>query len=635
VAPASRILVADPRREAAARLCRILRPLGHEVERTMQLPIDLDADVVAVVVVKSELDAPLRALAGKRPVLFVATSSLPSRQLDLFFRSGMVDYVEEPVSPVMLRSKMATLIELSRVRRRARGRSHAERASRLEQLLDLIPACVWIARPDGQPYFGNRAWFEYSGGVEGDFRTAIHPDDRERVLAELRSAVAGSDPMETEYRLQRKSDGQYRWHKARWVPEFDETASIVNWMAVAHDIEDQKAIAEGMAHASRMKDEFLATVSHELRTPLNAIYGWTRVIRGQRLEGRSLERGLEIIERSARAQMQLIEDLLDVSRVAADRMKLELAEVSPSEMLTAALENMRPAATARGIELGMSVDEAPCRVHGDPNRIQQVLWNLLGNAIKFTPPGGAVQAALRVEDDCAVFEVTDSGAGIDASFLPRVFDPFTQEDGTITRAHGGLGIGLAIVRRIVELHGGTVQAFSAGVGCGARFTVQLPAERIVATRGEWLGPGPSVTFDVLPSLEGVKVLVVDDDADARELLELSLTEFGAEVALAGSAPEAMRQFAADRPDVLLSDIGMPGQDGFSLIQQIRAFEERRGGKVAAIALTGYATDDDRRRALAAGFQLHITKPVDPAELISLVATASGRSGSRPALPKAM
>jgi signal transduction histidine kinase len=374
---------------------------------------------------------------------------------------------------------------------------------------------------------------------------------------------------------------------------------------------------------SRLKDEFLATMSHELRTPLNAIFGWVTLLRTRRLDEPTQERALETIERNARAQKRLIEDLLDVSRIVTGKVALEIMPVDPRRVVEAALETMAPAAQAKQITVVPLLDTGVATVRGDFARLQQIVCNLLSNAIKFTPSGGKVDVCLAHRNEEAEISVSDSGQGIKPEFLPLVFDRFRQEDGSISRRHGGLGLGLAIVRHLVELHAGSVEAFSAGEGKGSRFVVRLPT-RLGAARG-------SAADEVVASpttssmLAGVRLLVVDDEAGARDLIANVLQGYGAEVCLAESGQAALTKLFEQRPHVLVADLGMPGMDGYALIEQVRALDPDFGGQTPAIAVTGYASPLDRLRALQAGYQNHVAKPVEPQELAIVIASLTGRS----------
>ncbi|MEZ4405600.1 MAG: ATP-binding protein [Polyangiales bacterium] len=377
--------------------------------------------------------------------------------------------------------------------------------------------------------------------------------------------------------------------------------------------------------ANRAKDEFLSIASHELRTPLNAILGWARMLRSGALGPDKRERALETIERNARVQAQLVEDILDVSRIITGKLRLDVAPVDLSSVADAALDVVRQAADARGVRLSAVLDPDAGAVYGDAARLQQVVWNLLSNAVKFTPRGGRVQLRVRRVDSSVEVTVADDGQGIDPRFLPHVFEPFRQADASITRSHGGLGLGLAIVKHLVELHGGRVEAHSDGAGKGATFTVRVP---VASLRRSSIDPTASPTpappsprpVECPAELDGLRVLVVDDEPDTRELMELVLQGAGAQVTTACDAAQGFDALVRERPDVLVSDIGMPGGDGYALIRRVRALPTAEGGATPAIAVTAYAQGEDQRRALEAGFDRHLCKPVDaPTLTAALVA----------------
>ena len=401
-------------------------------------------------------------------------------------------------------------------------------------------------------------------------------------------------------------------------------------------VEREKLLASersARAEAERLgelKDEFLATLSHELRTPLNAILGWAQVLRRSGAGEADLHKGLDTIERNARVQTQLIEDLLDMSRITSGKVRLEVQPLRPLTFVEAAVETVRPSAESKGIRLEMMLDPLAGPVSGDPSRLQQVLWNLLSNAIKFTPKGGKVQVLLERVNSQIEISVVDTGCGIRPEFLPFVFERFRQAEATTTRRYGGLGLGLSIVKQLVELHGGSVRVKSAGQNRGSTFTVHLPLAAVhqpVYGEGRTHPRAPSATrLDFTTTdLTGLKLLVVDDEPDARELVKRVLSDCGAEVMATGSAEEALRYIESQRPDVLVSDIGMPETDGYELLRRVRALGAERGGKLPAIALTAFARSEDRTRALRAGFLAHIAKPVEPSELGAMVAAVAGRS----------
>jgi signal transduction histidine kinase/ActR/RegA family two-component response regulator len=395
--------------------------------------------------------------------------------------------------------------------------------------------------------------------------------------------------------------------------------------------ESERAARASAERMSEMKDEFLATLSHELRTPLSAILGWAQILRRRPMAPPELQRALETIERNARVQAQLIEDLLDMSRITSGKLRLEIQPLEPAAVIEAALDTVRPAAEAKGIRLEKLLDPDAGPISGDPHRLQQVAWNLLSNAIKFTPRGGKVQVLLERVNSHIEISVADTGIGIQPEFLTQVFDRFLQADASTTRRYGGLGLGLSIVRHLVELHGGTVTVKSAGENRGATFTVQLPLTVVHRRSTDELRLHPRTPKDTQADykpadLSGVKVLVVDDEPDARELIRSVLEECNATVLAAASATEALELAERERPELLLSDIGMPGIDGYELLKRVRALGADSGGRVAAIALTAFARSEDRTRALRAGFMAHISKPVEPAELVATVASVAGRAG---------
>ena len=383
--------------------------------------------------------------------------------------------------------------------------------------------------------------------------------------------------------------------------------------------------------ANRLKDEFLATLSHELRSPLNAMLGWLSLLRTRTFDAATTTRALETIERNARTQAQLIEDLLDISRIIQGQLRLNVRPVELVPVIEAAIDTVRLAAEAKHIRLQFSLDSAGL-VAGDADRLQQIVWNLLTNAVKFTPKGGDVQIRLERVNSHIEMTVTDTGQGIHPDFLPFVFDRFRQADSSITRSFNGLGLGLAIVRHLVELHGGTVQAESPGEGLGATFTVKLPLMAVSpkAKESERVYPivGNRNSFENSPSLEGLRILIVDDEIDARELLIQLLQECGVQVVAVATADEALKVLnqQASRLDVLVSDIGMPHEDGYTLLRRVRRLAPENGGRIPAVALTAYARTEDRTAALLAGFQSHVAKPVELAELISVIANLAGRKG---------
>ena len=431
--------------------------------------------------------------------------------------------------------------------------------------------------------------------------------------------------------LSDKYEGDFTDEDEAIVVQLAQMASVAIENARLYEAQ-QNARTQAEA-ANRVKDEFLAVLSHELRSPLNAILGWAQMLRSRSFDQKTTYRALDTIERNAKLQTQLIDDLLDISRIIQGKLSLNVSQVDLVSPIEAAIETMRLAAEAKSINVKFLILDSQLQVNKNPkshpnrkfliagehNRLQQVIWNLLSNAIKFTSSGGIVEIKLEAIGSNAQIQVKDTGVGISADFLPHVFDYFRQADSTITRSFGGLGLGLAIVRHLVELHGGTVSAESLGVGLGATFIVQLPLIKDESISKDEFNSSLISDFSSLP-LQGVRILVVDDEADTREFLTFALEEYGAETMVAASAAEALKALELYNPDVLLSDIGMPEEDGYSLIRKVRSLSLERGGSIKAVALTAYAREEDQQRAISAGFQMHVAKPVEPAELVAAVSS---------------
>jgi PAS domain S-box-containing protein len=465
----------------------------------------------------------------------------------------------------------------------------------------------------------------------------LHPEDVPALKAEYVKLSTGEPTTYLENRCLCK-DGSYRW--VGWtyfpVPQDGLGYGVGRDVTKRRQMEDALRLrAEDLDQSSRLKDEFLATLSHELRTPLTAILGWSRLLRAKQFDEAAQQHAFDVIERNAEAQAKLIEDLLDVSRIITGKLRLEFQPITPASVVEAAVNTLRTMAAAKRIQLDSVIDSTAGPVTGDPNRLQQIATNLLTNAIKFTPEGGRVEVQLDRVDSCVRLTVRDTGVGIRTEDLPYVFERFRQADSSNTRTQGGLGLGLAIVRHLVELHGGTVHAESPGEGQGATFTVDLPLTT-TQTRSSHLerervtsNPVGAMTDEGEPTgdpcaLEGVRVLLVEDEPDTRDLVKTILEGCGARVVAVSSAAEALAALERINPTILVSDIGMPGENGYELIKRIRALGPERGGRVPAVALTAYAGPKDRRRALLAGFQTHLAKPVEPDELLAVVASLSLR-----------
>jgi PAS domain S-box-containing protein len=464
----------------------------------------------------------------------------------------------------------------------------------------------------------------------------IIPDDRRAEELEVLAKVSSGEGVDHYETVRRRKDGTLIDISLTVSPIRDSKGTIVGASKVARDITERKRLAEAVhaqlmrertfqTEANRIKDQFLATLSHELRTPLNAIIGWAEMLLAGTLSEQEKELGLKTIERNARAQVQLVDDLLDVGRITSGKMRLQIQTVDLVEVAKAAIDIVRPSATAKKIKLVGDWKRPELFIQADADRLQQVAWNLLSNAIKFTPARGQVTVKVDLDSEGnACLIVQDSGAGIPERILPHVFDRFVQEDGSLTRKHGGLGLGLAIVRQIVELHGGSVDVSSPGENEGSTFTVVLPG---VATRRK---PGlvAADQENKLPRLEGVRVLVLDDRSDDRELLAVILRGQDAEVRLAASAADGLEVLRSWKPDVLVSDIEMPDEDGYTFLRKVRDMADPLVAAIPAIAVTAHARMEDRQRAIGAGYEYHISKPIDRMRLIDAVGAAAGRKNER-------
>ncbi len=508
-------------------------------------------------------------------------------------------------------------------------------------LADTMPQIVWTAQPDGWIDYYNQRWFDYTGMTWEEtqgwgWEAVLHPEDVQMSVNNWTECVRTGKNYDVEYRFRRASDGQYRWHLGRAFPLRNYKGEIIKWFGSSTDIDDykqseaalwsalqqQQAARAEAEKANRIKDEFLAVLSHELRTPLNPILGWAQLLKTGKLDQAKTAQAIETIERNAKLQVDLIEDLLDVSRILQGKLTLNVSSVNLAKIISAALDTVSLAASAKEITIHTMLKENIGEITGDSARLQQIVWNLLSNAVKFTSPGGKVDVRLEECGSMAQIQVSDTGKGISPEFLPYIFDYFRQEDSSITRKFGGLGLGLAIVRQLVELHGGTVKAESLGEGQGATFTVRLPLRKRVATYRQ-TSPQPERLTDHAPqeatlNLNSMKILVVDDDADSRDFIAFVLKMYGAEVTKVASAWEALQVIFKSQPDVLVSDIGMPFMDGYELLRKLRVLPPETGGKVPAIALTAFAAEYDQQQAIAAGFQMHIPKPVEPDTLAAAV-----------------
>ena len=668
-----RILIVDDHPANLIALDAIIAPLGYPIvqatsgEEALRLLLKQDFALILLDVQMPGIDgfeAASLIKAHQRtahiPIIFVTAISRDSEHVSKGYARGAVDYVLKPFDPDILRAKVTAFVD-QYVRAQAekhKGRlEHMRELARVERrnsaryrrLAEAMPLPMWAARPDGSVYYCNQALVEYAGLAADSFDLSnegvVHPDDARSVVDAWDGTVRGGADFEIQFRLRRKRDAAYRWHLARGTPERDERGVMIGWIVTATDVDEQVAAEKAQARllaretlaresaemANRAKDEFLATISHELRTPLNAILGWVRMLRGGMLDTTRVERALQTIERNALVQVELIEDILDVSRIVSGKLRLKIQKTAVATTVHAALDAVRPAIDAKEIELASFIEASDLELAADPSRLQQIVWNLVSNAVKFSPKGGRVEVRVKKTAEDVEIEVSDTGAGISAEFLPYVFDRFRQADSSTTRAHEGLGLGLAIVRHLVELHGGRVAVESPGLGRGAKFTVSLPMRLMKAdeeTADSFMSAYASnpVAPKAETRLDGLTVLFVDDQADARELVTEVLEMYGATVVSADSAQAAMAAMKSARPDLLVSDIGLPHEDGYELIRKVRALSRSDGGNIPAIAVTGYTRTEDGKRALAAGFQMHLAKPVEPDELVATVASlAGGRS----------
>jgi PAS domain S-box-containing protein len=495
-----------------------------------------------------------------------------------------------------------------------------------------------IVRLDGHFIRTNPAFEKVLGYSEEELQKhsvfdLLHPDDREPARAEYEKLQAGEPTKSLENRF-RCRNGGYKWVQWSYYPVPEE------WIGygVGRDVTDVRRMTEALKshaaqleEANRVKDEFLAILSHELRTPLTAILGWSRLLRSGKLEEREHDRAIEIVERNAGAQLKLIEDLLDVSRIITGKLRLEFQPVQLADLVKEGVDEFRPSAEAKGLSISADIDGNAGPILGDSTRLKQIVANLLSNAIKFTNEGGRIEIGLERFDGHVRLRVRDNGIGIDPLVLPHIFERFKQADSSNVRTHSGLGLGLAIVHHLVREHSGSVKAESAGQGKGATFTIDFP---LVASGG---APEQSHAVDLFAAatqqfwndpehaierlaLEGITILLVEDEPDTRDLVTTMLREFGARVIAVNSARDALASIQHEVPSVLLSDIGMSGENGYDLIRQVRALAPEKGGNVPAVALTAYAAPSDRRRALVAGFHTHLAKPVEPDELLAVIAS---------------
>ena len=597
------------------------------------------------------------------PIIFLTAFSASDKLVFQGYSLGAVDYLLKPIESEILTSKVVVFVDLfkksAQIERQAAELAtvnaelsrQAETLRKQAQLLDLTHDTIVVCSMEGTIMFWNKGAQEMYGWTKaevlGKKSHTLLQTQFPYPLEELEAQLVREGRWEGEL-VNTKRDGTLITVASRWALQRDENSQPSAILEINNDITNLKQAEAARAQfireqsarqeaeaANRMKDEFLATLSHELRTPLNSILGWARLLRTKKFDENTTVRALDTIERNASLQAQLIEDILDVSRIIRGKLRLNLRPVNLVSVIESAIDTVRPTAEAKAIQLEFIIEIsklADCSsssvvVSGDPARLQQVVWNLLTNGIKFTPKGGKVEVRLDRADSYAQIRVLDTGIGISKDFLPYVFDRFRQADATTTRSHGGLGLGLAIVRHLVDLHGGTIDVNSEGENQGTSFTVNLPLEKSRGTSEARLGRAvppdtlngndPCTAIAPLP-LANFQVLVVDDDTDTLDFLSIVLEQYGAKVTAVSSVKEALEALKQMQPDVLISDIGMPQEDGYGLISKVRTLEAQ-GLNIPAIAMTAYTSAEERMRAISAGFQAYLAKPVQPAELIAVVA----------------
>ncbi|WP_445172462.1 response regulator [Microcoleus sp.] len=581
------------------------------------------------------------------PIIFITAFSSNDTHVFKGYSLGAVDYLFKPLKPEILTSKVQVFVQLFQktveVKQQATQLAAVNtELSKSEERFRTLCACsplgIYVADVEGRCTYINPRCQAICGlsleeSLAEVWQREVHPEDRDRVVADWLAWIKESQEYSNEFRL--AGSKNVRWIHVQSSPMFSDLGKLIGHVGTVRDITDRKQaeeergrlIREQVARqeaerANQMKDEFLAILSHELRTPLNAILGWSRLLRVKKFDEETIDKALETIERNAKSQAQLIEDILDVSRILRGKLNLNKHPIRLESVIELAIDSLQPLAEEKSIALELTSSPNVGQVIGDSDRLQQIVWNLLSNAIKFTPEEGKVEVRLESVGDEAQIEIIDSGIGIAPDFLPYVFDRFRQADSSTTRSYGGLGLGLAIVRHLVEQHGGKVYAEN-NPGEGAKFTVTLPlAQRnALADDDDWSELNDQA--GTLPTLVNVQLLVVDDDDDTREFLIALLEEEGAMVRSASSVAEALAALDSSWPDVLLSDIGMPGADGYELIARVREMEVLRGGMMPAIALTAYARESERQQALEAGFQMHLSKPVEVPQLIAGIANLAG------------
>ncbi|MBE8997061.1 response regulator [Nostoc sp. LEGE 12447] len=665
--PKVNILLVDDKLENLLALEAILEKLGENLvratsgEEALRCLLHQDFAVILLDVQMPGMDgfetATLirnRGRSRHTPIIFLTAFSTSDQMLFKGYALGAVDYLLKPLDPNILTSKVTVFVELFKKTEAVKQQAaqlvamNAElrqSEERLRSLSTCSPVGIFEIDTEGGCRYTNPRYQIICGlkateSLEKSWLESVHPEDRERAVASWSNYICEGRDYSEEFRFQ-TAQGIIRWVQVRSSPMLSGQGELLGYVGTLEDITERKQAEEVRAQvireqtarqeaeaANRMKDEFLAVLSHELRTPLTSMLGWSKILRSKKLDDKATSRALEAIERNAISQMQLIEDILDVSRIIRGQLRLNVSAVNLISVMEAALEAVRPLAEPKEIQLNTILDTSVGSVYGDPARLQQIVWNLLTNAIKFTPKGGRVEVNLSIvcseeqtTQKYAQIQVIDTGIGISSEFLPKVFERFRQADSTTTRSHNGLGLGLAIVRHLVELHKGTISAQSPGSGQGATFTVRLPLLQDNRGNRENREATGGISSSVASTpLAGLKVLVVDDEADTRNFLSFMFEEYGAIATAVASVDEALAVLEQAKADILISDIGMSEQDGYTLIRKLRSLEPEKGGCMPAIALTAYTREEDRLEALSAGFQQYLSKPIDPTKLIAMVAS---------------
>jgi PAS domain S-box-containing protein len=703
--PTVNVLMVDDHPENLIALEAILGDLGqnlvkaHSGEEALRCLLHQDFAVILLDVQMPGMDgfetATLirqRERSRNTPIIFITAFNTSDDFMVKGYSLGAVDYLFKPINPAVLTSKVSVFADLFRKtfeveRQAAQLAAINGELKRSEERFRLLSRCspvgIFLMDTTGRYTYANPSCqaicgFTVQQNWQTDWTNSIYSDDREKVLTDWSAAISEGQAYSDEFRIQTGID-KLKWVHVRTSPMLSDRGELLGHVGTIEDITDRKQAEEARDQiireqaarqqaeaANRMKDEFLAIVSHELRTPLNSILGWSQLLLNRKLDESTTARALETIERNARSQAQLIEDILDVSQIIRGKLRLAMQPLSIIPLLETVIETVQPLANDKSIQIECQFDATVEKVYADAERLKQIIWNLLSNAIKFTNENGRVTVKLSrakqngkdkqrnrgiakgnitnpsPQEPTALFptegseyaqiQIIDTGIGISAEFLPYVFDRFRQADSTTTRPYGGLGLGLAIVRHLVEQHQGTIRADSEGEGKGATFTVALPLlvtdPSETASNSQNLAASsldsPHSQNGKLPSLDCIQVLVVEDHADTRDFVKMVLQQSGAEVTAVASVQEALQHLEQCQPHVLVSDIGMPTEDGYKLIRKVRDRESDWGNQIPAIALTAYVRAEDQAKALAAGFQMHVAKPVEPQELVAVVAKAVGR-----------